>query len=487
MENCIASLQLLARLLKHATLVGNMELKQRATLLQERVAEVGQRVASPPLRPTLTGGVPGSSSASGNALAGVLSATARDEAEEIGQNVLMEFGVAEAFGKGPRAAIRALANAGDLGLDVVSVLDRANEIQKVESVRKSLAQVASALRAWHAFACGLLLYEDDRSLPPRSDTDAERFLAIHKNARTGCNYLSSIEFACVLKKLSTDWVTPSLKLAKTGARKLTIRRLGNALSVEVMLNDTLVARMVAMARAIEWVAGPIFILMGYKFLMRMVNECIPLEFGEPDELTELPANRHSAVFVLKSTLFVRLRSRKHRPSGSLLECRCECLNRPAMRDGCVVHTFLEYQKVYKDISGQQNIVGHTLFSVGQVTSSALRRSLVRILTLLEVPAASRFTWKQFRASRATQLARDGVPLADIMKLGEWKSRAVARYLDEEVLDARRVIELVTNESEEENEELCGLLLRCGDGSSVLLRCVAAMGGELAAKGGCGLL
>ena len=82
----------------------------------------------------------------------------------------------------------------------------------------------------------------------------------------------------------------------------------------------------------------------------------------------------------------------------------------------------------------------------------MRRNLVRLLTLLEIPAAARFTWKQFRASRAAQLARGGVPLADIMKLGKWKSRAVAGYLDEEEIYARRVIEVITKESEDEDKD-----------------------------------
>ena len=56
---------------------------------------------------------------------------------------------------------------------MVPVLDNMVYQAKLETNRRSVAPLRSGLRAWHAFALGILDYPEEGTLPPRSDADAE--------------------------------------------------------------------------------------------------------------------------------------------------------------------------------------------------------------------------------------------------------------------------------------------------------------------------
>ena len=75
--------------------------------------------------------------------------------------------------------------------------------------------------------------------------------------------------------------------------------------------------------------------------------------------------------------------------------------------------------------------------------------LRRYLVLLGVPGAMSFTLKGFRAGKASHLAASGVALPAIMEAGEWRSNAVGRYLDESAIDAKRVLDILNDDSGED--------------------------------------
>ncbi len=77
------------------------------------------------------------------------------------------------------------------------------------------------------------------------------------------------------------------------------------------------------------------------------------------------------------------------------------------------------------------------------------RLLKRLLLLLLTPGADKFTLKAFRAGKATELAKAGTTLGQILAAGEWKSSAVTRYVDEDALDASALVSMVTEESDGE--------------------------------------
>ena len=65
--------------------------------------------------------------------------------------------------------------------------------------------------------------------------------------------------------------------------------------------------------------------------------------------------------------------------------------------------------------------------------------LQRVLTLLSVEGATQFTLKAFRAGKATALAEAGCSIGDILRAGEWQSRAFLAYIDEDAVDAAQLV------------------------------------------------
>eukprot|EP00971_Amphidinium_carterae_P329758 6462417-Amphidinium_carterae.1 len=93
------------------------------------------------------------------------------------------------------------------------------------------------------------------------------------------------------------------------------------------------------------------------------------------------------------------------------------------------------------------------FAAGQrlwgLTPGTAVKTMRRLLQLLDVPEPFAYTLKSFRAGRATELAKQGRSLGDIMLLGEWKGQAVLKYLDTDAADNAQLGALLESESEEE--------------------------------------
>ena len=69
--------------------------------------------------------------------------------------------------------------------------------------------------------------------------------------------------------------------------------------------------------------------------------------------------------------------------------------------------------------------------------------------MLGVCWAQRFTLKGFRAGKASALAAAGKSIGVILAAGEWRSKAFLRYIDEEILDAGQLLQIVADASDEE--------------------------------------
>ena len=67
---------------------------------------------------------------------------------------------------------------------------------------------------------------------------------------------------------------------------------------------------------------------------------------------------------------------------------------------------------------------------------------------LGVGDAHRYTYKAFRAGRATHMVAHGHTLSQTMTDGDWKSRAVFNYIRESDADAQEVISQALEESDD---------------------------------------
>ena len=60
-----------------------------------------------------------------------------------------------------------------------------------------------------------------------------------------------------------------------------------------------------------------------------------------------------------------------------------------------------------------------------------------------------YTLKMFRAGHATELAKSGKSVGDILQVGEWRSAAFLAYVDEDLVDAAQILDHVLEDSDME--------------------------------------
>ena len=113
---------------------------------------------------------------------------------------------------GPRATTVALAKARAAGkaAQVIRLLEQKEHELRLENQRKSLPQVASGLRCWHAFATALLDYDEKATLPPDNAKDICLWMTTFRCAATVANYLSHVRWACAEYRKDMSWSDPSI-------------------------------------------------------------------------------------------------------------------------------------------------------------------------------------------------------------------------------------------------------------------------------------
>ena len=332
----------------------------------------------------------------------------------------------------PQQAIRCLSSSSFVPGKAGELLDARVALLQVEVKRKTLPSVISGLKAWQGFAVDILGYQDDLTLPPRSPLDACRFIAIFKNGGTASNYLGYVRWACRFTGVSTSWWDESVTLAVKGLKKANLRLQGGPRLCQFLLTDDIVKQLALLAAGLHEVALQSLILVCSVFLLRVQSEALQLQKGCPQDAVNLPAGRHSAVWICGNTLHIRLSRRKNRSMGSWLQRQCAC--HEGDPQCCVVHV----TERLLQLAGE----GCTLF---QWTSHQFIARLKRHLALLGHTHANLVTLKSFRAGRATSLAAAGRNLGTILAAGEWRSTAFLRYCQADNLDVSSVLNSVVDE------------------------------------------
>ena len=95
---------------------------------------------------------------------------------------------------------------------------------------------------------------------------------------------------------------------------------------------------------------------------------------------------------------------------------------------CVVHRL---QPVLEKLCPGALVFGFSAYEFHSI--------LKKFLAMLAVDGAESFTLKAFRAGKATALAEAGAPLGQLLAAGEWRSKAILNYVDEDVFDGAQLI------------------------------------------------
>ena len=357
------------------------------------------------------------------------------------------------------AVIRRLSSAKCCGVNVESIVQERIRLLKLEPVRASLPNVATALKAWHAFATGVLGVRSDSTLPPMSEDHVCTFASVFRSPKTAANCISYLRWTCVYLKISTKRHGPEIKHIVTGIRKSKLRFTDGPSRVESLLTSALIHKVVSTADALRIHNGfQGLCVIAWWFLLRVSNEGIPLQAGHITDSFELLAVRHSGVWIQNSKLHVRPRRRKNRPAGSLLSRPCLCKEfGPHL---CPPHRLAPFLT--------QRSAGQPLFLLTTVTFTSTLR---RLLSLSLVANSQTFTLKAFRAGRATEMAVQGDTLRAILLAGEWSSSAVLRYVNADAIDKQLFLQkAVVSDSDGECHRTTKFLLRrwgcaCIDGCS----------------------
>ena len=200
----------------------------------------------------------------------------------------------------------------------------------------------------------------------------------------------------------------------------------------------MVSQLVSLSDSVGVDTWSILALIGWEFLLRMQSECIPIEVGEPGELAVLPERRHSSVFVdSRGAITLRLRSRKHRPRGSVLRRPCRC--RTVGTQFCCACRFRAWAGRSSPTLGQR---------VSHLSAYFFLKEMKRLLFLLGHAHASEFSLKAFRAGRATDIAKRGGSWQQVLAAGEWRGMSAASYLDSNVIDEAAYLKAVLEASSE---------------------------------------
>ena len=304
---------------------------------------------------------------------------------------------------------------------------------------KSSKSVASGLRAWHGFATKLLDY-DKNTLPPRRSPDVQGFCTIFRSAGTAANYVGYISWACRVLSLDTSWRDEEISMVLKGTAKLITQKGSRLLKGRVLLDDEKIRGLVGLADKIDMGSLALAILTWYEFLLRPLSEALVAFVGEAAWKSYLPSQFLNGLWIQDDCIFLRLACRKHRQSGSLLVRRCTC-GRMQNEQFCLFHRFG---------SAAANLVpGDVLWKFDGYSTLAYLRSLLK---LLKVENYDAFTWKGFRAGKATAMTAAGDGVGEVLAAGEWRSRAFLAYIDEDTIDKTRLVHEAALASDDDDDD-----------------------------------
>ena len=267
-----------------------------------------------------------------------------------------------------------------------------------------------------------------------------KFIALFSSAGTAKNYVGFVAWACKYHGLSLAWRTDEVNLALQGLKKAEQACVQQILKEVKLMTPEVMLQLLQLCDTLPGFQsdGDLFLL-AWQFLLRVQSEAVPMQIGELAEQDLLPGGRHSALWVdSRFVCHLRLKRRKHMPAGSTMArpCICTGLQPNAL---CLSHRLKER------LSSMQ--AGAHLF---HLTASQFLRRFRNLLSLLHVPGSNAFSFKAFRAGKATALAKSGCPVHVIMQMGQWKSAAMLNYVSPDALDEGVFWREVAQEPEEDD-------------------------------------
>jgi len=310
------------------------------------------------------------------------------------------------------------------------------------SVQGSAPMVRSALKLWHFFAMLMFGYNENATLPPKEARHVSCWLTMFRNPGTAQNYVSYLRWACRFEGFSLHWDTDMVKQTLNGMRKCHLKWFHGANVCKFKLRNHMVTTLYHFFMTAGHGDMACAILFNFEFCLRAKSEGMAVFKGSNAFVFLLPEHLPNGAWVNSAgNVSFRMRRRKHRPAGSLLTRGCCCGKGELPCFAC------EFTRRY-----EQAEVGQPLWNFRPAEFIARVRAALRELDCES--AARDITFKSWRAGRATELARTGHRLGEILKAGEWAGAAVAfRYMDTDEIDPNydegKMLEVALENSEDD--------------------------------------
>ena len=271
----------------------------------------------------------------------------------------------------------------------------------------------------------MLEKRNGEELPPTVD-DILAWSAIFRCKGTFKNYLNHVRVACELLRLPTA-VFDNREVKRAGMaiqkRRMFIPR------APLFLGHDKLVQIMNLAIADGDKSEAMLYLACYVFLLRMPSEALPMVKGCGGAYH----GEQSTLFMGIGCIYLKLATRKNKPSGSILRRFCWCHQD---RSTCPVHVLGAY---LESLAKGCKLFGG--FNPGIVLAKLRGR-----LQKLGVPKAWDYRAHDFRRGHADDLRRAGKSLKEILQAGEWRSPAFLQYLDLADLEFDLVVSAHIDES-----------------------------------------
>ena len=231
---------------------------------------------------------------------------------------------------------------------------------------------------------------------------------------TFANYLGYLRSACLALDIAAP---PADSLAIRRAKGAIVKRMLWTPRPRMFIQREMMRNMVlAVDRQLESHKFAMLWLVAYWFLLRVPSEALPMQKGIAGGSL---ANSDVSVLSLEADgrLRLQLASRKNKQGGSSLWRSCSCA---ACVKTCPVHVLWHEFFDKFDVGARP---------WADVSASVAREQLRATLRALRVPDAASYGTHDFRRGHAKDLQQAGTPMAEILRAGEWRSRAFVKYLD----------------------------------------------------------
>ena len=308
------------------------------------------------------------------------------------------------------------------------------EVARLEAICGSMVSIretSTALRCWKLFCVGTRLVAPGQELPPT----VTGLLAWSRQFRvkgTYCNYLSKLALACEIAGVSRcAFSHPSIARAKR-----TIGYIEATPRPKMAISLQLLENLVSLCVLEGDVLSVLLCIISYAFMLRVPSEALPLVIGKGCDSTKpLEEGLHSRLSRYEDKMLLRLRRRKNKPHGTVLIRECWCARSSST---CPVRTM--------DALIDAMPVGHAPFH--RVNADDVRVLLRCRLKQLHVACPSQYNTHDFRRGHARDLVNSRQStLKDILMMGQWKSAALLKYLDEPSVEASAIVEAHIAESD----------------------------------------